>query len=161
MKKKIVAILATIAAVFGFGFASSTAMAADEYGSEVTSTTITFTGLTPGEQYRVKYDDAQFSSVTPAAEKISDPATANEKGEASFKYVWAAGAKAGDKVTVTLIDAADNVVTSKTIEAPKGLGAGKNDLPETGAAIAPYGVAVVLMAAAAVALLAVRKKATR
>ena len=32
MKKKIVAILATIAAVFGFGFAANTAMAVD-YGS--------------------------------------------------------------------------------------------------------------------------------
>lgn len=35
MKKKIMAVLATIAAVLGFGFATNTAMA-DDYGATVT-----------------------------------------------------------------------------------------------------------------------------
>lgn len=35
MKKKIMAVLATIAAVLGFGFAANTAMA-DDYGATVT-----------------------------------------------------------------------------------------------------------------------------
>ena len=45
MKKKIMAVLATIAAVLGFGFATNTAMA-DDYGATVTyggtTATVTF-----------------------------------------------------------------------------------------------------------------------
>ena len=68
MKKKIVAILATIAAVFGFGFAANTAMA---YGATGTVSgnvaTFTFTGLTPGQRYVVSYDDTTVENVTLAA----------------------------------------------------------------------------------------------
>ena len=74
MKKKIVAILATIAAVFGFGFAANTAMA---YGATGTVSgnvaTFTFTGLTPGQRYVVSYDDTTVENVTLAATKYSNP----------------------------------------------------------------------------------------
>ena len=73
MKKKIVAILATIAAVFGFGFAANTAMA---YGATGTVSgnvaTFTFTGLTPGQRYVVSYDDTTVENVTLAATKYSN-----------------------------------------------------------------------------------------
>ena len=60
MKKKIVAILATIAAVFGFGFAANTAMA---YGATGTVSgnvaTFTFTG-----QRHFSYSGACANVVT-------------------------------------------------------------------------------------------------
>ena len=75
MKKKIVAILATIAAVFGFGFAANTAMA---YGATGTVSgnvaTFTFTGLTPGQRYVVSYNDTTVENVTLAATKYSNAA---------------------------------------------------------------------------------------
>ena len=73
MKKKIVAILATIAAVFGFGFAANTAMA---YGATGTVSgnvaTFTFTGLTPGQRYVVSYDDTTVENVPLPATKYSN-----------------------------------------------------------------------------------------
>lgn len=62
MKKKIVAILATIAAVFGFGFAANTAMAVD-YGptgaGKVSGNTAVFTfkNLDNSKTYIVSSDD--------------------------------------------------------------------------------------------------------
>jgi hypothetical protein len=87
MKKKIVAILATIAAVFGFGFAANTAMA---YGATGTVSgnvaTFTFTGLTPGQRYVVSYDDTTVENVTLAATKYSNVKEAHEDGTLTATY---------------------------------------------------------------------------
>ena len=69
MKKKIVAILATIAAVFGFGFAANTAMAVD-YGptgaGKVSGNTAVFTfkNLDNSKTYIVSSDDQ--NAISPA-----------------------------------------------------------------------------------------------
>ena len=92
MKKKIVAILATIAAVFGFGFAANTAMA---YGATGTVSgnvaTFTFTGLTPGQRYVVSYDDTTVENVTLAATKYSNAAPAHEDGTLTATYTFKSG----------------------------------------------------------------------
>ncbi|WP_204987535.1 hypothetical protein [Collinsella sp. BIOML-A4] len=73
MKKKIMAMLAVIAAVLGFGFATNTAMA-DDYGATVTysgtTATVTFPAGTfqPNESVTVYYDDAIVADVQPIAE---------------------------------------------------------------------------------------------
>ena len=92
MKKKIVAILATIAAVFGFGFAANTAMA---YGATGTVSgnvaTFTFTGLTPGQRYVVSYDDTTVENVTLAATKYSNVKEAHEDGTLTATYTFKSG----------------------------------------------------------------------
>ena len=97
MKKKIVAILATIAAVFGFGFAANTAMAVD-YGSingnataSTTSVTFTFTGLTPNGKVKVEYFDPVID-VRQIAEKTF---TADANGTLKLQYILKEGTPAG------------------------------------------------------------------
>ena len=177
-KKTLVALVATIAAVFGMGFGVSAANAVD-YGAEVAVSgkvaTVTFSGLTPGAEYRVQYDNAVYSNVTLASLVYSNAAKAHQDGTLTATYTFRDGAKAGDQVKATLVDAAGNVVTTATITVP-ATGAGDNEgtsngssegsteeggLAKTGAAIAPYAVAVVLLAAAGIALVDVRKNAAR
>lgn len=169
MKKKIVAILATIAAVFGFGFAANTAMA---YGATGTVSgnvaTFTFTGLTPGQSYVVSYDDTTVENVTLAATKYSNAAKAHKDGTLTATYTF----KAGFAGTITssiyaAVDGANEptgaaLATASVTVAATGEGtAKKNETASTGAAIAPYVVAVVLLAAAGISLVAVRKSSAR
>ena len=148
MKKKIVAILATIAAVFGFGFAANTAMA---YGATGTVSgnvaTFTFTGLTPGQRYVVSYDDTTVENVTLTATKYSNVKEAHKDGTLTATYTFKSGFAGTIASSIYAVDGAGN---------PTGAA-----LASTGAAIAPYVVAVVLLAAAGISLVAVRKSSAR
>ena len=108
MKKKIVAILATIAAVFGFGFAANTAMA---YGATGTVSgnvaTFTFTGLTPGQRYVVSYDDTTVENVTLAATKYSNAAPAHEDGTLTATYTFKSGFAGTIASSIYAVDGAD------------------------------------------------------
>ena len=165
MKKKIVAILATIAAVFGFGFAANTAMA---YGATGTVSgnvaTFTFTGLTPGQRYVVSYDDTTVENVTLAATKYSNVKEAHKDGTLTATYTFKSGTIAS---SIYAVDGAGNptgaaLASASVTVAATGEGtAKKNETASTGAAIAPYVVAVVLLAAAGISLVAVRKSSAR
>lgn len=150
MKKKIMAVLATIAAVLGFGFATNTAMA-DDYGATVTyggtTATVTFPAGTfqPNESVTVYYDDAIVADVQQIAE-VSKTFTAKADGSLTLLYTFKAS-QAGKTIAVKAVGAVSGTTTATTAN--------------TGAAIAPYGVAVVLLAAAGIALFAVRKNTTR
>ena len=162
MKKKIVAILATIAAVFGFGFAANTAMAVD-YGSingnATASVTFTFTGLTPNGKVKVEYFDPVID-VRQIAEKTF---TADHNGTLKLQYILKEGTPAGTTITATVTDLTTGKTASASATTPAtGEGtAKKNETASTGAAIAPYVVAVVLLAAAGISLVAVRKSSAR
>ena len=174
MKKKIVAILATIAAVFGFGFAANSAMAVDQYGATGTVSgnvaTFTFTGLTPGQYYVVSYDDTTVENVTLAATKYSKAAKAHDDGTltATFKkgfagtissQIFASDAE-GHHTGAALASASVTVAATGTGAADAAAN-GSAQTASTGAAIAPYAVAVVLLAAAGISLVAVRKSSAR
>lgn len=94
MKKKIMAVLATIAAVLGFGFATNTAMA-DDYGATVTysgtTATVTFPAGTfqPNESVTVYYDDAIVADVQQIAE-VSKTFTAKADGSLTLLYTFKA-----------------------------------------------------------------------
>ena len=158
MKKKIVAILATIAAVFGFGFAANTAMA---YGATGTVSgnvaTFTFTGLTPGQRYVVSYDDTTVENVTLTATKYSNVKEAHEDGTLTATYTFKSGFAGTIASSIYAVDGAGNPTGAATGEGT----AKKNETASTGAAIAPYVVAVVLLAAAGISLVAVRKSSAR
>lgn len=167
MKKKIMAVLAVIAAVLGFGFATNTAMA-DDYGATVTyggtTATVTFPAGTfrPNESVTVYYDDAIVADVQQIAE-VSKTFTAKADGSLTLLYTFKAS-QAGKTITVRAV-AASGTKTA-TIQVP-ATGTGDQSgtttatTANTGAAIAPYGVAVVLLAAAGIALFAVHKSTTR
>lgn len=94
MKKEIMAVLATIAAVLGFGFATNTAMA-DDYGATVTyggtTATVTFPAGTfqPNESVTVYYDDAIVADVQQIAE-VSKTFTAKADGSLTLLYTFKA-----------------------------------------------------------------------
>ena len=181
MKKKIVAILATIAAVFGFGFAANSAMADDQYGVTGAGSisgsvaTFTFRNLTPNKSYVVSYDDTAVESATLASIKFSNAAPAHSDGTLTATY----NVKAGFSGTITsTIYAADDkgkatgpaLASASVTVAATGAGTaagtanganGSAQTASTGAAIAPYAVAVVLLAAAGISLVAVRKSSAR
>lgn len=157
MKKKIVAILATIAAVFGFGFAANSAMAVDQYGAtgkvEGSTVTFTFTNLPKGRYY-----------VASESEAVSAITVDNGTATATFTVK----ASCNDtKVTATLYNADTNeALTSADVTVPatgdcETTTNGSAQTANTGAAIAPYIVAVVLLAAAGISLVAVRKSSAR
>ncbi|MGE4600779.1 hypothetical protein [uncultured Bifidobacterium sp.] len=168
MKKKIVAILAAIATMFGFGFAANTAMA---YGATGTVSgnvaTFTFTGLTPGETYVVAYDDTNIENVTLAATKYSNAAQAHDDGTLTATYTFKSGFAGTIASSIYAADKAGNptgaaLASASVTVAATGEGtAKKNETASTGAAIAPYVVAVVLLAAAGISLVAVRKSSAR
>jgi len=163
MKKKIMAMLAVIAAVLGFGFATNTAMA-DDYGATVTysGTTATVT-FQPNESVTVYYDDAIVADVQQIAE-VSKTFTAKADGSLTLLYTFKAS-QAGKTIAVKAVGAVSGTKTA-TIQVP-ATGTGDQSgtttatTANTGAAIAPYGVAVALLAAAGIALFAVRKNTTR
>ena len=160
MKKKIMAVLATIAAVLGFGFATNTAMA-DDYGATVTyggtTATVTFPAGTfqPNESVTVYYDDAIVADVQQIAE-VSKTFTAKADGSLTLLYTFKAS-QAGKTITVKAVGAVSGTKTATGDQS----GTTTATTANTGAAIAPYGVAVVLLAAAGIALFAVRKSTTR
>lgn len=174
MKKKIVALLATIAAVLGFGFATSTAMA-DPYGQTGTVTgnnvSFFFGGLTPNGAVTVTADDNVVSDIV---QVISRTFTADAQGNLSVKFILKDGVAPGTVVTASATDAATGkTVTSSATVPATGAGdattngtagtatASGNTVAQTGAAVAPYAVAVVLLAAAGCAVFAARKAGTR
>ena len=109
MKKKIVAILATIAAVFGFGFAANTAMAYGATG-EVSGNvaTFTFTGLTPGQRYVVSYDDTTVENVTLTATKYSNVKEAHKDGTLTATYTLKSGFAGTIASSIYAVDGAGN-----------------------------------------------------
>ena len=165
MKKKIVALLATIAAVLGFGFAANTAMA-DPYGStgavEGNTVSFSFAGLTPNGDVTVTADDNVVSDIVKV---VSRTFKADAQGTLAVKYILKEGVAPGTVITATATD----VTTGKTVTASAtvpatGTGTGTtatNTVPQTGAAVAPYAVAVVLLAAAGYAVFAARTASTR
>lgn len=166
MKKKIVALLAAIAAVLGFGFATGTAMA-DPYGQpgvvEGNSVSFTFQGLTPNGEATVTADDAVVSDIV---QVISRTFKADENGTLTVKFVLKDGVAAGTVVKAT----AEDKTTGKTVTLEATVpstGAGAQapqtgaQVPQTGASVAPYAVAVVLLAAAGCAVFAARKAGAR
>lgn len=165
MKKKIVALLATIAAVLGFGFAANTAMA-DPYGStgavEGNTVSFSFAGLTPNGDVTVTADDNVVSDIV---QVVSRTFKADAQGTLAVKYILKEGVAPGTVITATATD----VTTGKTVTASAtvpatGTGTGTtatNTVPQTGAAVAPYAVAVVLLAAAGCAVFAARKAGAR
>ena len=168
MKKKIMAVLAVIAAVLGFGFAANTAMA-DDYGATVTysgtTATVTFPAGTfqPNESVTVYYDDDVVANVQQVAE-VSKTFNAKADGSLTLLYTFKAS-QAGKTIEVKAVGAQSGTKTA-TIQVP-ATGTGDQSgtatatTADTGAAIAPYGVAIALLAAAGIALFAVRKSTTR
>lgn len=159
MKKKIVALLATIAAVLGFGFATSTAMA-DPYGQpgvvEGNSVSFTFQGLTPNGEVTVTADDAVVSDIV---QVISRTFNADKNGTLTVKFILKDGVAAGTVVKATAVDKETGKTVTLEATVPS-TGAG-NKVPQTGASVAPYAVAVVLLAAAGCAVFAARKAGAR
>lgn len=169
MKKKIVALLATIAAVLGFGFASSTAMAAG-YGETATVSgnvaTIGYPAgtFTAGAPITVTADDTYVSDVKLVAMRNFQPGNAKSDGSANLQYTLTDAAvqaiAEGKTVTVTATDGTHTVETALTKANIAQTGAG-NKVPQTGASVAPYAVAVVLLTAAGCAVFAARKAGAR
>ena len=171
MKKKIVALLAAIAAVLGFGFATSTAMAAG-YGETATVSgnvaTIgypagTFTANAP---ITVTADDTYVSDVKLVAMHDFHPGNAKSDGSANLQYTLTNAAvqaiAEGKTVTVTATDGTHTVETALTKANIAQTGEGsKDEVAQTGASVAPYAVAVVLLAAAGCAVFAARKAGAR
>ncbi|MBT1160992.1 MULTISPECIES: hypothetical protein [Bifidobacterium] len=170
MKKKIVALLAAIAAVFGFGFASNAALA-DEYGltGSISGNTVTLSApagtFAPNETLEITVDDTYVSNVTFAANKTyTGKAHADGSATITLTLTDAALAK-GYTATYTVKgkDSGKTYTASVTAPAAKQPVA-TTETPktaDTGAAVAPYAVAVALLAAAGVAVFAVRKTNAR
>ena len=169
MKKKIVAILATIAAVFGFGFAANSAMAVDQYGAtgkvEGSTVTFTFTNLPKGRYYVASESEA-VSAITLAAAKSNIVSITVDNGTATATFTVKASCN-DTKVTATLYNADTNEALTSADDTVPATGDcetttnGSAQTANTGAAIAPYIVAVVLLAAAGISLVAVRKSSAR
>lgn len=195
MKKKIMAILVTIAAVFGFGFAANTAMAADaSYAPTIITSGVSYNPTTGvlsvpisadeavahGYTYvYAGYDNAQVSNVQFAA-NINTVKYVGQTDKGQFKLgltLTKAMRESGgtvkpqvfltkdkvdasqvqglaDKYVVTA-DGAD-YLTYKVPVVGEGSSTAGNAVAKTGAAMMPYVIAVMLLAAAAIALFAVR-----
>lgn len=182
MTKKIMAILAVIATALGLSFATATAFAVDGdgYGASVTvsgnTATVTFPAgaFQPNEQVTVTWDDNVIADVQQIGERTF---TAAADGSLSLRYIFKEGQAAGQTITVTAVGAQSGSRTAQITVPATGTGdqSGSNGdsgiggiignagesgtTANTGAAIAPYGVAAVLLAAAGLALFAVRRGA--
>ncbi|KFI49639.1 hypothetical protein BBIA_1172 [Bifidobacterium biavatii DSM 23969] len=172
MKKKIVALLAAIATVFGFGFASSVAMA-DDYGitGTVSGSVVTLSApagtFAPNEELSITVDDTYVSNVTFAADKTYT-GNAHADGSATITLTLTDAALAnGYTATYTVKGLTSGKTYTASVTAPatgKGSASGAASgatTAETGAAVAPYAVAVALLAAAGIAVFAVRKTSVR
>lgn len=204
MKKQIMAVLATIAAVFGFGFTAVTAQAADTYAPTIITTGVSYdpaTGIltVPVDadnaveagytHVYVGYDKAQVADVTFAAAintykylgtvdhdqfKLALQLTDAMRATAGTVEIQVFMAKeklanAADIATYEdklVVTADGNTVLDYNIpatgEGDKGNGSTAGDkVAQTGAALMPYVTAVILLAAAAIALVAVRMTGER
>lgn len=164
MMKKIMAVLATVAAVLGFGFATSTAMAAPEdYGQTGTVTSssvaVTLNGFTEGEDVVVTSDKGTgIEQVAQITVKAKTGGVVNVKVNGvpcnTTVTVKGVGQTSGHVATSTATTAACNADGSSAD--------GSNaTTAKTGASVAPYAVAIVLLVAAGIALFAVRKTSAR
>lgn len=201
MKKKIMALLAAIATVFGLGFAASTAMAAD-YAPAIQGTTsydakshtLTATvnsdgAVSAGYKYvYASYDSTMVSDVQLAAaydrtqyvgEATSDVFKVNIKltdaaaqgGSKVYVKIFLSRVKGAASDLQAMIDSGDAIQVkgneqdgSLSFSIPQVGPAEKpagSTTAKTGADVAPYAVAVVLLAAAGIALMAVRKSTAR
>lgn len=186
MKKTIMAVLATIIATLGLGLAAGTAVA-EPYGANVTvsgtTAAVTFQSGTfePNETVTVTWDDNVIRDVQQIGARTF---TAKSDGSLSLRYIFQPG-QAGQTVTVTVSAASGTHSATVTLPATgsgdqsgessasgsgttgSGTTGGVSSITDgatvakTGAAIAPYGVAAVLLATAGVALFAVRKTGRR
>lgn len=180
MTKKILAVLATIAAVLGLSFATNTAFAVDGdgYGASVTvsgnTATVSFPAgaFQPNEQVTVTWDDAIIADVQQIGQKTF---TAADDGSLNLRYIFKDG-QAGQTITVTAVGAQTGSRTAQITVPATGAGDqsgndtgsgatgslnGSGTTANTGASVAPYGVAALMLAAAGIALFAVRKSANQ
>ncbi|PLS27691.1 hypothetical protein [Bifidobacterium parmae] len=190
--KKISAIVAAIATMLlsVFAFAPS-AMAAD-YSATITpgttegAATITVTvDAATAEAYpfiAVQYDDAEVTSVVPAAIKTTQwyevATTFTKQANGDYTKLFKVTTLNCKDATITVLGAKDaNGTGETTLETKKvsfantcptsgsnaaaGTGSNGATVAKTGASIMPYGIAVLLMVAAGVAMFAVRKTNAR
>ena len=117
----------------------------------------------PNKSVTVHYDSAIVADVQQIA-AVSKTFTAKADGSLTLMYTFKAS-QAGKTIAVTAVGAVSGTKTA-TIQVP-ATGTGDQSgtttttTADTGAAIAPYGVAIALLAAAGIALFAVRKSTTR
>lgn len=180
MKKNLVALFAAIIAMFGFSFTTGTAMA-DPYGQTgtVTGNTVSFSfsGLTPNGPVTVTADDNVVADIV---QVISRTFNADAQGNLSVKYILKDGVAPGTTITAVATDNTTGKTATSSATTP-ATGSGDdtttattpndtdttvngtttNTVAQTGAAIAPYVVAVVLLAAAGCAVFAARKAGAR
>lgn len=180
MTKKILAVLATIAATLGLSFAANTAFAVDgdSYGASVSvsgnTATVSFPAgaFQPNEQVTVTWDDAVVADVQQIGQKTF---TAAADGSLNLRYIFKDGQTAGQTITVTAVGAQTGSRTAEITVPATGTGDqsgngangstgtlnGSGTTANTGASVAPYGVAALMLAAAGIALFAVRKSANQ
>lgn len=179
MKKKLMALFTAIIAILGFGFTAGTAMA-DPYGQTgaVTGNTVSFSfsGFTPNGSVTITADDNVVADIV---QVISRTFTANAQGNLSVKYILKDGVAPGTTITAVATDNTTGKTATSSATTP-AIGSGDdtttattpngtdtttngatNTVAQTGAAIAPYVVAVVLLAAAGCAVFAARKAGAR
>ena len=160
MKKKIVAVLAAIAAVFGFGFASNAAMA-EPYGvnGTVEGNVVTLVApagtFAPNETLSITVDTEVVSNVEFAAAKTY---TGKAHEDGSAKIVLTLTGKVAGNYNFTVKGEESGKTYNATVTLPA---VGEPKTPSTGASVAPFAVAVALLAAAGVAVAAVRKTNAR
>ena len=174
MKKKIVALLAAIAAVLGFGFASSTAMAAD-YGytaainGNVATVSYPAGTFAPNTDITVSFDDTYISDVVTVAYRTKVAGKSNADGSANLKFTLTDAAlqaiAEGKTIHASVSDGigltSAEFSSKNVVQTGEGTPATGNKVPQTGASVAPYAVAVVLLAAAGCAVFAARKAGAR
>lgn len=177
LKKKIVAIVAAIAALFAVS-AGTTVAFADDYGASITVSgnvaTVTFQpgSFEPNETVNVTVDTDYVSNVEQIANKTYT-FKADAKGGLNLRFTLTDKAvKEGATITVTAKGATSGKVYTASAKVPAtGTGTVTNTsttdsksgttLAQTGATVAPYAIAAVLLALAGIAAFAVRKQNTR
>lgn len=184
LKKKIVAIVAAIAALFAVS-AGTTVAFADDYGASITVSgnvaTVTFQqgSFEPNETVNVTVDTDYVSNVEQIANKTYT-FKADAKGGLNLRFTLTDKAvKEGATITVTAKGATSGKVYTASAKVPAtGTGTATNTsttdsksgstlaqtgstLAQTGATVAPYAIAAVLLALAGIAAFAVRKQNTR
>ena len=108
-----------------------------------------------------------YTHLTLAATKYSNAAQAHDDGTLTATYTFKSGFAGTIASSIYAVDGAGKptgaaLASASVTVAATGEGtAKKNETASTGAAIAPYVVAVVLLAAAGISLVAVRKSSAR
>ena len=173
LKKKIMAVVAAVAALFAVS-AGTTAAFAEDYGAATVSgntVTVSYKAGTfdPNETVYSTVDTDYVSNVVQIADKTYT-FKADAQGALNLKLTLTQKTlENGGKVTITVKGANSGNTYSTAAEvpatgAPKADDTAKSDgstLAQTGASVAPYAVAVVLLLAAGAAAMAVRKQNSR